>query len=172
MPTQSDQKALPLATFLSLTHAKECTSFLVATCFFTIQRHPPRPSQRSGRLAAPRASALPAVELTRGAIEPAIDLSSRTITVRARAANPAGWVYKGGATFAAATYTYSPQTTPADNYKISQYPVGNFLAGGQAYARKAVQFERRLELAMEGHRFFDLQRWDNGTGSMADVINT
>ena len=92
--------------------------------------------------------------------------------VRARAANPAGWVYKGGATFSAATYTYSPQTTPADNYKISQYPVGNFLAGGQAYARKAVQFERRLELAMEGHRFFDLQRWDNGTGTMADVINT
>jgi len=25
---------------------------------------------------------------------------------------------------------------------------------------------------MEGHRFFDLQRWDNGTGFMADVLNT
>ena len=25
---------------------------------------------------------------------------------------------------------------------------------------------------MEGHRFFDLQRWDNGTGYMADVLNT
>jgi hypothetical protein len=24
---------------------------------------------------------------------------------------------------------------------------------------------------MEGHRFFDLQRWDNGTGYMADVLN-
>jgi hypothetical protein len=29
----------------------------------------------------------------------------------------------------------------------------------QAYARTAVRYERRLELAMEGHRLFDLQRW-------------
>jgi len=89
--------------------------------------------------------------------------------VRARAANPAGWVYKN-ATFSAATYTYSPQTTPADNYLIGQYPAGAF--ANKAFAVKAIQFERRLELAMEGHRFFDLQRWDNGTGTMADVINT
>lgn len=92
--------------------------------------------------------------------------------IRNRAANPASWVYAGGATFNASTYTYSPQTTPADNYAVSPYPAGDFTTGGQAYARKAVHFERRLEFAMEGHRFFDLQRWDNGTGSMADVINT
>jgi len=90
--------------------------------------------------------------------------------VRARAANPASWVYKGGATFDAATYTYSPQTTPADNYLIGQYPAGAFAV--KSFAVKAIQFERRLEFAMEGHRFFDLQRWDNGTGTMADVINT
>lgn len=89
--------------------------------------------------------------------------------VRARAANPAGWVYKN-ATFSAATFTYSPQTTPADNYLVNPYPAGAFAT--KAYAVKAIQFERRLELAMEGHRFFDLQRWDNGTGTMADVINT
>ena len=29
----------------------------------------------------------------------------------------------------------------------------------QTDARKAVRFERRLELAMEGHRSFDLRRW-------------
>ena len=34
-------------------------------------------------------------------------------------------------------------------------------------ARRAVRFERRLELAMEGHRVFDLRRW----GNAADVLN-
>lgn len=73
--------------------------------------------------------------------------------VRNRAANPAGWV----------------QTTAA-HYVISPYN-GQFVANGQQYARKAVRFERKLELAMEGHRFFDLQRYDNGTGYMSDVLN-
>ena len=36
------------------------------------------------------------------------------------------------------------------------------------YARKAVRFERRLELGMEGHRLFDLRRW----GNAASVMNT
>ena len=36
------------------------------------------------------------------------------------------------------------------------------------YARKAVRFERRLELAMEGHRLFDLRRW----GNAKSVMNT
>ena len=34
-------------------------------------------------------------------------------------------------------------------------------------ARNAVRFERRLELGLEGHRFFDLVRW----GIAADYIN-
>ena len=52
-----------------------------------------------------------------------------------------------------------------------------FAAGGQAYARKAVYFERMIELGMEGHRFFDLQRWDGsyggpaGSGFMANTLN-
>jgi hypothetical protein len=86
--------------------------------------------------------------------------------VRARAADQTGWVYKN-ATYDASTSLYSPQTTPAVNYKIGLYQ--SFPS--QDYARKAVRFERRLELAMEGHRFFDLQRWDNGTGYMANVIS-
>lgn len=52
--------------------------------------------------------------------------------------------------------------TPVDcnpmvaNYAVSQYPATGWT---QAYARKAVRMERRLELAMEGHRWFDLVRW-------------
>jgi hypothetical protein len=42
---------------------------------------------------------------------------------------------------------------------------------GQTAALNAIYMERRLELAMEGHRFFDLARWDNGTGSMATTLN-
>ena len=107
-------------------------------------------------------------EVETGSLDKAQDYVNQ---VRGRAADPAGWVYKN-ATYSASNSKYSPQITPADNYKISLYPAGNFAAGGQAYSRKAVRFERRLELAMEGHRFFDLSRWDNGSGSMATVLNT
>jgi hypothetical protein len=43
----------------------------------------------------------------------------------------------------------------AANYQIGIYP----LFPDQQYAREAVRFERKLELAMEGHRFFDIIRW-------------
>ena len=56
-------------------------------------------------------------------------------------------------------------TTDAANYKIAAYPAGAF--SSQAYALKAIYFERKLELAMEGYRFFDLVRW----GMASDVIN-
>lgn len=45
---------------------------------------------------------------------------------------------------------------PAANYLVGQYP--SF--PDQEYAREAVQWELRLEFAMEGHRFFDLVRWN------------
>jgi hypothetical protein len=44
---------------------------------------------------------------------------------------------------------------PVASYRIGLYPSFS----GTDYARNAVRFERRLELAMEGHRFFDLVRW-------------
>ncbi|UCG85429.1 MAG: RagB/SusD family nutrient uptake outer membrane protein [Gemmatimonadota bacterium] len=42
------------------------------------------------------------------------------------------------------------------DYEIGLYPAAGW---DQAYAREAVRTERRLELGMEGERFFDLRRW-------------
>lgn len=42
----------------------------------------------------------------------------------------------------------------------ANYEVGLYTSFPSAdYARQAVRWERRLELGMEGHRFFDLRRW-------------
>ncbi|HEY4936512.1 MAG TPA: RagB/SusD family nutrient uptake outer membrane protein [Puia sp.] len=95
--------------------------------------------------------------------------------VRTRAANPLGWVYSNGA-FDPASYTYKGGTTPADLYKVAPYPLGYFSTG--AIAMQAIIMERRIELAEEGHRFFDLQRWQAGnsvfpaTGYMTTTLNT
>lgn len=88
--------------------------------------------------------------------------------VRTRAAGTTWWVYKNSA-YDPSKSEYTVKTTPADNYLIKTYPAGAF--ADKNYARTAIHFERKLELAMEGQRFFDLQRWDQGTGSMADEIN-
>ena len=47
------------------------------------------------------------------------------------------------------------QRQPVSNYKVGLY--ASFAS--KAEATKALRFERRLELAMEGARFFDLVRW-------------
>ena len=44
-------------------------------------------------------------------------------------------------------------------YRVSTYPSGSAQFANQAAAREAVRAERRLELAMEGQRTFDLRRW-------------
>ena len=70
--------------------------------------------------------------------------------VRRRAANPDGFVMNADG-------------TPAANYFIKEYTE----FPSKEYAQKAVRFERRLELASEGHRFFDLVRW----GIAESVLN-
>jgi len=97
--------------------------------------------------------------------------------VRARAANPAGWVYFNSS-YSASSSTYAVNGTPADKYVIGQYPAGSF--SNKAFALSAIHFERKLELGMEGMRWYDLQRWDGASvsdpitgsdGSMAAEIN-
>src|SRR4051812_3531284 len=58
---------------------------------------------------------------------------------------------------------------PWARYEIGEYPVFT----DAAYAREAVRTERRLELAMEGQRLFDLRRWSlNGSpGYAATKLN-
>lgn len=61
--------------------------------------------------------------------------------------------------------------TPVDvnpmkaNYEVGLYPKDSKWT--QDYARKAVRMERRLELAMEGNRWFDLVRW----GNVVETVN-
>lgn len=76
--------------------------------------------------------------------------------VRARAANPDGFVKMDDG-------------TPAANYVVAEYPTGGANDPFQTAdgAREAVRFERRVELGMEGHRFWDLKRW----GVVKQVLN-
>ena len=55
---------------------------------------------------------------------------------------------------------YAPKdlSTSMADYKVGLYPEQGWT---QDYARKAVRTERRLELALEGNRWFDLLRWGN-----------
>lgn len=88
------------------------------------------------------------VEVEVGSLEKAREYVNM---IRNRAKNPDGFVE-------------NPDGTPAANYVIDEYTA---TWTDQTMARKAVQFERRLELAMEGHRFFDLVRW----GIAAETLN-
>lgn len=54
------------------------------------------------------------------------------------------------------------------NYEIETYQDGQNINWNQENARQALRFERRLELAMEGWRFFDLVRW----GIAAETLNS
>lgn len=74
--------------------------------------------------------------------------------VRNRAKDPISWVRETPGNLASpvaqANYVTNPYTLPWTD---------------KAAATTAVRFERRLELAQEGHRFFDLVRW-----GVADVV--
>jgi len=96
-------------------------------------------------------------EVEVGSLENARQIVNR---IRARA----GVAAQGPGTSAAniAVPINDPSITWA-TYRVGQYTA----FPNKEYARSAVRYERRLELAMEGHRFFDLKRW----GVAPQVLN-
>lgn len=68
---------------------------------------------------------------------------------------------------------YTPVDINPDkaNYKVESYTDAN-CTWNQEYARQAVRHERRVELAMEGHRWFDLVRWGNAVEVMNNYFQS
>jgi hypothetical protein len=81
-------------------------------------------------------------EIEAGSLEKAREYTNM---VRGRAANKASWVTEN-----------SDKSKFAANYNIATYSAP---WTDKTVARSAVRMERMLELAQEGHRFFDLVRW-------------
>jgi hypothetical protein len=75
--------------------------------------------------------------------------------IRARAAASTGRLKKADGTF-------------ASHYIVGQYPAAGWT---KDYAFKALQWERRLEFATEGSRFFDLVRWGIAEPTLNAYIN-
>lgn len=83
---------------------------------------------------------------------------------------PGNWVVRTDVNATFVLLTGAPGTLAnwnrydVPNYKVEPYPAP---FAGKAAALKAIYFERKLELGLEGHRFFDLTRW----GIAATTLN-
>lgn len=95
-------------------------------------------------------------EIEVGSLEKAREYVNR---VRARSKDPISWCR------AIPGDLSSPKADA--NYVINIY---NTPWTDKDYARTAVRFERRLELAQEGHRFFDLVRWGIAKKTLQDYV--
>ena len=78
--------------------------------------------------------------------------------IRARAANADGFVKNDDGTNAA-------------TYEVAEYPTSGAPFDSEANAMKALMMERKLELGMEGHRYFDLQRWGVVESELNRIVN-
>jgi hypothetical protein len=74
--------------------------------------------------------------------------------IRARAKNSTDWLVQADG-------------SPTANYFVEEYQDGVNCTWSQDFARQALRWERRLEFALEGSRFFDIVRW----GIAAEAMN-
>lgn len=58
----------------------------------------------------------------------------------------------------------------ADQCEIAEYPIEDYF-DTKEHARKCLQWERRLEMAMENGRFFDLRRWGIASTTLKAYFN-
>ena len=94
--------------------------------------------------------------------------------VRARAAN--GYVKaadpNNGMAETTSSYVFEDkvngktQPNAAGNYRIGLYPDSQFAT--KESATQALRWERKIEMALEGHRWYDLARW----GIIANELNS
>jgi hypothetical protein len=92
--------------------------------------------------------------------------------IRTRASNPASFVMGRITGYEPKTDGSGPDYTKPilDNTQTAaDYEIGTYLVpfASEADALTKLRFERKLELGMEGHRFYDLIRW----GTAADELN-
>jgi len=78
----------------------------------------------------------------------------------------ATYVFLGGDSGDLSNWNRYPD--PTQNYNIDTYTMSEFQSGPGALRR--VHFERKLELAMEGHRMYDLWRWDRAETRMSEYF--
>ena len=64
----------------------------------------------------------------------------------------------------------APLTGDAAIYNVQPYAIP--FTGGTPAAMAALKLERRLELSLEGHRFFDLVRWGDAAGYLNAYFTT
>lgn len=110
-----------------------------------------------------------AAEAEAGAASGSLDKAEAYVNqVRVRAGNAQTKVYKY---LNDATPMGGFSSTPAANYVVNPYPAGDFVAQGKDYALKAIRFERKLELAMEGQRYFDIVRWGTANAALTTYFS-
>jgi hypothetical protein len=105
--------------------------------------------------------------LAEAEVESGVLENARTIVnqIRARAAVK---VQGPGTTSANMAVAINDPSITWATYRVNPYPVP---FASQAEARTAVRTERRLELAMEGQRFFDLRRWGTAITDINAYLN-